>query len=404
MATKLPFYTSNTLIEAVKRNIAFPIAQVTFSVEDILRFADEEMFLEQVPSILQYHEEYFVFTSEIPLIGSVSRYPIPSRAIGMKLRDLFYRSIGGQLVEMTRINPDDKSFMQTKGNSYPTPIYYYIENNSIVITPQVNEEAIGSLVMSYYLRPNSLVADDRAAVCESFSKTVTVDNTTLVAGNSLSLDGTTLVAGTDFAIGANSSITASNINSAIGALVNSEFSSTANSAVLTIFYEQRDSAITSTNSTALAIQSTITINTTNVPTDIVAGSLVDILQFDGGHSTLKFDVKLQPNSVSLNSLTFPETDLPDDFVIGDYVCARYECIVPQIPTDLHMLLSERTSARILSSLGAKEELKDANEKIDRLEFKQASVMDSRVEGSPMKIVNRSGLLNSAKIKFGRRTT
>jgi hypothetical protein len=152
----------------------------------------------------------------------------------------------------------------------------------------------------------------------------------------------------------------------------------------------------------MLVQETITLNTTDVPTDITAGSLVDILQFDGGHTTLKFDVKLAPNSVSLNSLTFPETDLPDNFVIGDYICARYECIVPQIPTDLHMLLGERTSSRILSSLGDKESVKEAQEKIERLEFKQATIIDNRVEGAPLKVVNRSGLLNSAKVKFGRR--
>src|SRR5690348_4097049 len=109
---KLPYYSSNTLIEAVKRNIAFPIAQATFSEEDILRFADEEMFLEQVPSIMQYHEEYFVFNEEVPLVANQTRYPIPKRAIGMKLRDLFYKDTQGQLVEMSRINPDDKSYMQ----------------------------------------------------------------------------------------------------------------------------------------------------------------------------------------------------------------------------------------------------------------------------------------------------
>jgi hypothetical protein len=203
---KLPFYTSNTLIEAVKRNISFPISQVTFDEDDILRFADEEMFLEQVPSILQYHEEYFVYNHNVSLVANVSKYDIPSRAIGMKLRDLFYLTTGGQLVEMTRINPDDRSFMQTKGNTFPTPIYYYVENNQVVIVPQVNENVIGSLVFSFYLRPNALVPDERAAVCQSFSKMVTIDNSQLVAGDELDLNGTVLIAGTDFAIGGTSEL------------------------------------------------------------------------------------------------------------------------------------------------------------------------------------------------------
>lgn len=400
---KLPYYTSNTLIDAVKRKISFPIAQVTFSEDNILTFADEEMFLAQVPSILQYHEEYFVYSENIPLVANTSRYAIPSRAIGMKLRDLFYLTTNNQLIEMSRINPDDKSFMQSQGNSYPTPIYYYLENNNIIVTPQVNDTVIGSLRFSYYLRPNALVKDERAAVSQSFSKSVIVSNATMLSGDSISLNSMTFVADTDFAIGVNDAVTTNNLLTAINAIQESGFTANSNDNILTILYENRKSKIITSNTVAFIIQQTITVNTTDVATDIVAGTLVDILQMDGGHSTLKFDVKLQPNSVSLNSITFPESDLPDTFILGDYICARYECIVPQIPTDLHNLLAERTCARILESLGDKEGLNAANEKIKELEYKQATILDSRVEGSPMKIVNRTGLLNSAKVKFGRRT-
>jgi hypothetical protein len=400
---KLPYYTANSLIEAVKRNIAFPIAQVTFNEEDILRFADEEMFLEQVPSIMQFHEEYFVFNEELPLAANQSRYPIPKRAIGMKIRDLFYKDTQGQLVEMSRINPDDKSYMQTKGDSFPTPIYYYMENNSIVISPTVGPTPVGSLVYSYYLRPNSLVPDERGCVCQSFSKTITITNATMIAGDEISLGDDTAIVGTDFAIGVNDATTANNFSAWVASLVNSQFSADVSSNIVTIFYTERNTELTTTNTSAFVIQETITLNTTDVPTDIVAGSLVDILQTDGGHSTLAIDVKLIPNSVSLTSLTFTESQLPADFIIGDYVCARYECIIPQIPTDLHMLLGERTSVRILQSLGDKEAAKEGTEKIDRLEFKQATIIDNRSEGAPMKVVNRGGLLHSARISFGRRT-
>lgn len=401
--SKLPYYTADSLVEAVKRNIAFPMAQITFEPEDLLRFADEEMFLEQVPSIMQFHEEYFVFNEETPLVADQSRYPIPKRAIGMKLRDLFYKDEQGQLVEMSRINPDDKSYMQTKGDSFPSPMYYYMENNSIIISPTVGPTPVGSLVFSYYLRPNALVPDERGCICQSFSKTVTISNTSMLAGDEISLDGETGIVGTDFAIGINDATTANNFAAWIGGLSNSQFSASTSSNVVTIRYMERDTTITTTNSTAFSIQSTITLNTTDVPTDIVAGSLVDILQMDGGHSTLAIDVKLIPNSVSLTSLTFTEAQLPSDFVIGDYVCTRYECIVPQIPTDLHMLLGERTAVRVLQSLGDKEAAKEGTQKIDRLEFKQASIIDNRSEGSPMKIVNRTGLLHSARIGFGRRS-
>lgn len=400
--TKLPYYSSDTLVEAVKRNISFPIAQVTFSVDDILRFADEEMFLEQVPSILQYHEEYFVFEEEQALVPNVSKYPIPKRAIGMKIRDLFYKDTAGQLVEMSRINPDDKSYMQTKGDSFPSPIYYFMENNSVVIAPTVGATAVGSLVFSYYLRPNSLVPDERGCVCQSFSRGVTVSNASLTAGDTLSLNGYVLVADTDFDIGVNDATTANNIVAAISALNDPEFSSSATSNLVTIFYTDRNDTITS-NSSGMVVQSTITVNTTDVPSDIIDGSYVDILQTEGGHSTLAIDVRLGQNAASPTSLTFTEAQLPTNFVLGDYICARYECIIPQIPTDLHMLLGERTAVRILHSLGDNDAAKLGSEKIDRLEAKQSTIIDNRSEGSPLKIVNRRGLLNSGKVKFGRRT-
>jgi len=402
---KKPYYTSNTLIEAVKRKMAMPISQVTFLNEDILAFADEEMFLAQVPSILQYHEEYLVYEQLVPMVPKQSKYPIPSRAIGMRIRDLFYRDLAGQLVQMSRINPDDRSFFEVNSNTTPIPIHYYVQNNQIIITPAVTQNSTGNLVFTYYMRPNSLVTDDQAAICEKFSKDITVSNLTLVAGNVLIIDGYTLTAGTDFAIGTSDAATASNLSNAISLLDPLQFTTSNTSNIITVFYKTRALYITSNNANALTVQSTITIHipsTDTIPSSILPGTMVDILQAEGGHSTLNFDVLLQADAISLSSLTFKETDIPYDFVVGDYICSQYQCIIPQVPTDLHNLLAERTCARILESLGDKEGLQAANLKINELEQRQSTILDSRVEGSPLKILNRTGLLRSSRIRFGRR--
>jgi len=402
---KKPYYTSNTLIEAVKRKMAMPISQVTFLNEDILAFADEEMFLAQVPSILQYHEEYLVYEQLVPMVPKQSKYAIPSRAIGMRIRDLFYRDLAGQLVQMSRINPDDRSFFEVNSNTTPIPIHYYVQNNQIVITPAVTQNSTGNLVFTYYMRPNSLVTDDQAAICEKFSKDITVSNLTLVAGNVLIIDGHTLTAGTDFAIGTSDAATASNLSNAISLLDPLQFSTSNTSNIITVFYKTRSLYVASNNSAALKVQSTITIHipsTDTIPSSILPGTMVDILQAEGGHSTLNFDVLLQADAISASSLTFKETDIPYDFVVGDYICSQYQCIIPQVPTDLHNLLAERTCARILESLGDKEGLQAANLKINELEQRQSTILDSRVEGSPLKILNRTGLLRSSRIRFGRR--
>jgi hypothetical protein len=391
-----PFYTSASLIEAVKRNQSVPISQITYEAEDILVFATEEIFLSQIPSILQYHEEYYVYEQDIPLVGGKSRYPIPARAIGMKLRDLYYVDTQGQLVEMSKINPDDESFFATDSQSNPTPIHYKIQNNSIVIVPSVAQTVQGKLRFTYFLRPNSLVTDDKAAISTSFSKAITFDNANLVAGDVITINGVDYVADTDFAIGANSSITASNFSSSLS----TDYTFHVDGPICTVTFFDRNTAFSSSSAGA-QVQSTIQVNCTSVPEEITEGSIVDILQTDGGHNTLNIDVRLASGSVSTTSITFKETDIPEEFVPGDYICLQYQCIIPQIPTDLHTLLAERTCARILESMGDREGLATANKKIDDLEARQSAIIDSRVEGSPTKVFNRHSLLMYGKARFGR---
>src|SRR6266853_4661648 len=104
-----PWYTSSDLVSAVQRKIAMPLNQRTFTSDDILAFANEEMLISQVPDILMYHQEYFVWSENVLLVPNQQRYSVPERAMGMKLRDVYYVDNNGNLFEMTRINPDDKA-------------------------------------------------------------------------------------------------------------------------------------------------------------------------------------------------------------------------------------------------------------------------------------------------------
>lgn len=397
MAIK-PYLTSNTLIEAVKRDIAVPFNQLTYNDEDILAFANTELFSAQMPSVLQFHEEYYVYEQEVALVANKSKYPIPNRAIGMKLRDVFYKDQQGNLIEMSKINPDDRAHFSGDFDRNQTAIHYYLQNNSIILVPEVRERPVGSLVFTYFLRPNSLVTDDQAIICQSFSKTVTIQNASIVAGDTLTIRDFELEAGVDFAIGANGSITATNIVSAITAL-NSDIEGNASSNLLTITYVERPTNVSTSNEAGFVVSNSLIINSTQpVPEGITAGVLVDFLQMDGGHSTYEFDVEVEDNAVSPTSITFSAGVVPEDFGIGDYICLQYECIVPQIPTDLHNLLVQRTCARVLSAQGDQQGLENTNKKIQDLEVRQAVMIDNRVEGSPTKVMNRHSLL-----RYGRNT-
>jgi len=410
-----PYLTSLDLIETVKLNISFPISQNTFSDDDILKFANHELFMAQVPSVLQYHEDYFSYREVVPLRANKNRYDIPYRAIGNKLYAVYFQDINSRnLRPLAMVDPADKAYFQSGESSiaqqfqgetstlpkadigYSTSLlrFFYIESNQIVLSANIGTNIQGSLVFVYYLRPNNLVIDSRAAICTGFQKDITISNTTLIAGNNLTIGSTILVVGTDFAIGATDALTAANLNTKIN--TTADYTSTVLNNVVTLHYELLQTTITSNNLVAFSIESLQAINFDQVPANITNGSLIDFIKKKGAHRTYKFDQKLSKTAISGTVIRFVFTDIHEDYEIGDYIASQFECIIPQIPSDLHSLLAERTCARILESLGDQAGLAMANDKISKMEASQASMVDNRVEGSPRKVFNRNNLLRCAK--------
>ena len=415
MASK-PYLTSLDLIETVKLNISFPIAQNTFSDDDILKFANHELFMSQVPSILQYHEDYFSYREVVPLKTNKNRYDIPYRAIGNKIYDVYFQDINSRnLRKLAMVDPGDKTYFQSGESSiaetfqgeparvlpaedigYSTSLlrFFYIESNQIVLSANIGTNIRGSLVFVYYLRPNNLVIDSRAAICTNFTKDVTIDNTTLVDGDSLTINDIKLTAGIDFIIGTSSAETAAHINTVINNL--EDYTATIFNNTITISYQYLQTPIFASNKVALAVETLQAIQFDQVPTNITNSSLVDFIKKKGAHRTYRFDNKLGKSAISGNVVRFKFSDIPEDFEVDDYIASQFECIIPQIPSDLHSLLAERTCARILESLGDVAGLQVANQKIKELEAGQASMIDNRVEGSPRKVFNRNNLIRCAK--------
>jgi hypothetical protein len=391
------------LIDTIKLNSAFPLSQVTYNEEDILKFANHELFLAQVPSVLQYHEDYFSFRESVPLKIGKSRYDIPYRAIGQKVYDVYYSdpNSGGHLRKLNRIDSADKAFFQFNNNGYITPAHYFFEANQVCLTTDIGEGITGELVFVYYLRPNNLVLDERAAVCSGFSKDLTITDANIVAGDKIVIGGIELIAGTNFTIGVSDSATAASLVSAINST--EDYTAVSTSNIVTIYYELLSTSITTTNTLGLTLDSMQGIEFDSVPDNIKNSSVIDFLKKKGGHRTYKIDVKLGKNVVSATTIKFKSADVPEDFEIEDYICLQFECIIPQIPSDLHSLLAERTVARILEAQGDLQGLQTANGKISQLEAGQATLVQNRAEGSPRKVFNRNSLLRFGKGVNGNRT-
>src|SRR5690606_41816765 len=97
-------YTSNKFIRAVQRSAVIPISQHTYTEEDILEIASEEIDISVVPQLLELHEDYLLFEEKVDARGA-KVYDIPYRAIGSKLRDVAYDD-GSTIYELVRVPVD----------------------------------------------------------------------------------------------------------------------------------------------------------------------------------------------------------------------------------------------------------------------------------------------------------
>lgn len=432
-----PYYTTNALVNSIKLRIMFPTSQSSLTYADVLTMVNEEMQLSAVPAVKALHDEFFVYKNPpMPLVNGISRYPIPNRALGGAIRDLNWSDTSGNFFKMSRIAPEQKSFYQQNVGSNQAIGKYYIEGNEIIITPQVTAGATGSLNFFIYLRPNYLVRDDRAAIIQSFQKAIVVsDNAQIFTGDQIVITTgnqsstpvvtyLTAVTGSpssgEFQIGATAGLTAANISTALNALGLENATSTVSSSIATISYTDITTTFVITSSGLTVDNNYIYIQFdqlpstyTDVDTDItepmyVTNTLVDFLQTNPGHRTYTYDIKLRqilPGNVGKFKLTDLQTWLnnssggPMGFVsvqVGDYICLANECIIPQIPPELHSKLAEMVAARILMAIGDKEGLAVSMGKLAEMDKQQAALIGQRIDSSVPKVFNQFSLLRLQK--------
>lgn len=401
-----PYLTSDGIIESVKRKISFPTSQVTFSDDDILKFANEEMFIAQVPSVLIYHEEFFVSSQDSPLLANKTRYAIPNRAIGMKLRDVFWKDTNGNLYDMARINPEEKAYFQRDFNTGRQPYPYYLEGNEVVLASTNLPNPTGNLVFSFFLRPNQLVADENAATIIDFSTLMSVVDASISAGDQIVFtnpQGVELAVYTatigvplanEFLIGVSNTVTANNIVNLINL---SDFATASNiNADITINYDDPGLTLSAINTVGFVINPAKVVNFDSMPTNILNGELIDFLQTNPGHRILSYDIEVPIAGISGTSILFESGTVPLTAIPGDYICLANTAIIPYIPPDLHNVLAERTAARILSSIGDLENLGAVQAKIKEMEGSQGMLLDNRIEGRPQKVMNKNSLIRYGK--------
>lgn len=161
--------TSSKLVKSIRRRAFIPADQSTFTDQDLLEMATEEMSLFLIPYLNQGQEEYLIYHEDEQAVAGQDTYSIPYRAQGNKLRDLQYVDSQGNVVaELSRISMEE--LVDYKYN-YRTEVsdLFYIQNNKIKL---VNEFPGSEILLRkyFYLRPNALVEEKRTGKIQSIDR------------------------------------------------------------------------------------------------------------------------------------------------------------------------------------------------------------------------------------------
>lgn len=170
---------------------------------------------------------------------------------------------------------------------------------------------------------------------------------------------------------------------------------------LRFMYYIRPSALVP--SAKVAVINNIDLNTgiisfDNLPSSFSTTTKIDFYKFKSPHTILNIDVFPTGVSSVSKTMTFTPSDIPLYLSVGDHVSLAEQCSIPQVPSDLHVYLAQKTAERILESQGDAQGLAMAQQKSKEMEFRAGTIIDNRVDESPPKLVNRHGILRSGLIQ------
>lgn len=136
------------------------------------------------------------------------------------------------------------------------------------------------------------------------------------------------------------------------------------------------------------------ITVDNTPSGYNHDAFYDFVKAKSPHNILDIDIPV--NSIISKKINVNPSNIPADLEVGDFMPLAGQTCVPNVPTELHMVLAQRVAQRVLEALGDTEGLNNASAKIAEMEDKLSTMLDNRVEGAPRKVVNRALMTGVAR--------
>ena len=149
-------YSVRTLLTSVKVRSMNASNQNTFTDDDMVRIASEELQSVLIPFIESVKGEYWVQIEDQPYIQGQKKYTMPERATGTKLRDVCLVDNQGNEVLLNNINIED---MKSSWAYAPYQFGFYLQDNQVVLVlgNLIGSGNYQSVRMKYFRRPNTLI-------------------------------------------------------------------------------------------------------------------------------------------------------------------------------------------------------------------------------------------------------
>lgn len=117
---------------------------------------------------------------------------------------------------------------------------------------------------------------------------------------------------------------------------------------MTYYLTPSELVLTTSCAKVLSIDSTTQITVESLPSTIITGTVVDMVQANGPNDLLA----LNSSVVSASGTTLTFASLPTDLAIGDYICVAGQSPIPLVPEIMEPLLVQAT---LVSCLGSKKD-------------------------------------------------
>jgi len=391
---------TDALIKSIKRRGFIPRSQETFTDEDFLEMATEEVNLGLMPFIMKAHEEALVYSVDITLESGRKKYPIPSRAQGNKLRDVFLADDNGQMYEMFRYNLDEQSDFSSWVNSGDSR-GFYLMNNEVVLTsaPQFVSH---SLRMFFYLRPNSLVLPERSGTITQLTTVSQLDNLAPQSASISAISLTGVVTSTAHGYSNSDKVQITGTNSTPSA----DGTYTISVIDANSFSIDETFTVAATTGASVRVLDCYVLALSQVPKHFSQGLLYDLVQNISPNKITNYDLPCNGVDFVLKQVSIPVASFKESPVVGQYLTSAEETIVPNIPTELHPILAQRVAIACLEAMGDEQNKQSAERKLAQMEMNGMTLIDNRTEGSQQKIKNRHSSLKQssfyrAQKRFGR---